>query len=99
LFAALTGRPNHSNTAHGLARASRLVAAYSLGLLAHEIAQTHPFAPAQAERAVNQTMYIQGFYPALQSVFGIHQTDHGNALSVGDYPILTGLAEMKQPQS
>ena len=36
------------------------------------------------------TASIQGFYSALQSVFDIHQTGHGNALSVGGYPILTG---------
>ena len=67
--------------------------------LAHEIAQMHPFALAQAKRAVNQTMDIQGFYSALQSVFDIHQTGHGNALSVGGYPILTGLTQMKKSQS
>ena len=66
--------------------------------LAHEIAQMHPFALAQAKRAVNQTVDIQGFYSALQSVFDIHQTGHGNALSVGGYPILTGLTEMKKSQ-
>ena len=66
--------------------------------LAHEIAQMHPFALAQAKRAVNQTVDIQGFYSALQSVFDIHQTGHGNALSVGGYPILTGLSEMKKSQ-
>jgi hypothetical protein len=29
-------------------------------------------------------------------VFDIHQTGHGNALSVGGYPVLTRLAEMKE---
>ena len=67
--------------------------------LAHEIAQMHPFALAQSKRAVNRTMDIQGFYSALQAVFDIHQTGHGNALSVGGYPILTGLSEMKKSQS
>ena len=67
--------------------------------LAHEIAQMHPFALAQAKRAVNRTMDIQGFYSALQSVFDIHQTGHGNALSVGGYPILTGLSDMKKSQA
>ncbi len=33
---------------------------------------------------------------AIQSVFDIHQTGHGNALSVSGYPILTHLAEMKE---
>ncbi|HCS26139.1 MAG TPA: enoyl-CoA hydratase [Spongiibacteraceae bacterium] len=64
--------------------------------LANEIAQMHPFALAQAKRAVNQTMDIQGFYTALQSVFDIHQTGHGNALAVGGYPILVDLDQMKK---
>ena len=63
--------------------------------LAHEIARMHPFALAQSKRAVNQTMDIQGFYSALQAVFDIHQTGHGNALSVGGYPVLMGLSDMK----
>ena len=63
--------------------------------LAHEIAEMHPFGLAQAKRAVNQTMDIQGFYNALQSVFDIHQTGHGNALSVSGYPILVNLDQMK----
>jgi enoyl-CoA hydratase/carnithine racemase len=64
--------------------------------LARQIAQMHPFALRQAKRAVNQTLDVQGFYAAIQSVFDIHQTGHGNALSVGGYPILTRLAEMKE---
>jgi hypothetical protein len=56
----------------------------------------HPFALAQAKRAVNQTMDIQGFYTALQAVFDIHQTGHGNALSVSGYPVLVNLEQMKQ---
>lgn len=64
--------------------------------LANEIAQMHPFALAQAKRAVNQTMDVQGFYTALQSVFDIHQTGHGNALSVGGYPVLVDLNQMKK---
>jgi enoyl-CoA hydratase/carnithine racemase len=64
--------------------------------LAAEIAKMHPFALAQAKRAVNQTLDIQGFYNALQAVFDIHQTGHGNALSVGGYPILVNLDQMKQ---
>lgn len=66
--------------------------------LAAEIAEMHPFALAQAKRAVNQTLDIQGFYNALQAVFDIHQTGHGNALSVGGYPILVNLEQMKQNQ-
>jgi enoyl-CoA hydratase/carnithine racemase len=64
--------------------------------LAAEIAEMHPFALAQAKRAVNQTVDIQGFYSALQAVFDIHQTGHGNALSVGGYPVLVNLDQMKQ---
>ena len=64
--------------------------------LARQIAQMHPFALRQAKRAVNQTLDVQGFYAAIHSVFGIHQTGHGNALSVGGYPILTRLADMKE---
>jgi enoyl-CoA hydratase len=64
--------------------------------LAAQIAQMHPFALAQAKRAVNQTMDVQGFYAALQSVFDIHQTGHGNALVVNGYPILVDLDQMKE---
>jgi enoyl-CoA hydratase/carnithine racemase len=64
--------------------------------LAAQIARMHPFALRQAKRAVNQTLDVQGFYAAIQSVFDIHQTGHGNALSVSGYPVLTRLAEMKE---
>ncbi|HEX9033405.1 MAG TPA: enoyl-CoA hydratase [Streptosporangiaceae bacterium] len=63
--------------------------------LAAQIAQMHPFALRQAKRAVNQTLDVQGFYAAIQSVFDIHQTGHGNAISHNGYPILTRLADMK----
>jgi enoyl-CoA hydratase len=63
--------------------------------LAAEIAEMDPFALRQAKRAVNQTLDVQGFYAAIQSVFDIHQTGHGNALSVSGLPILTLLDEMK----
>ncbi len=64
--------------------------------LAHQISQMHPFALAQAKRAVNQTQDVQGFYAAVQSAFDIHQTGHGNALAVNGYPILVNLDQMKQ---
>jgi enoyl-CoA hydratase/carnithine racemase len=67
--------------------------------LAAKIAEMHPFALAQAKRAVNQTMDVQGFYTALQSVFDIHQTGHGNALTVGGYPVLVALDQMKKTNS
>ncbi|WP_410050119.1 hypothetical protein, partial [Actinomadura sp. CNU-125] len=62
---------------------------------AGQIAQMHPFALRQAKRAVNQTLDVQGFYAAIQSVFDIHETGHGNALSVGGYPVLMRLDGMK----
>jgi len=64
--------------------------------LAHQISQMDPFALRQAKRAVNQTLDVQGFYAAIQSVFDIHETGHGNALSVTGYPVLTRLEGMKE---
>ncbi len=64
--------------------------------MAARIAQMHPYALAQAKRAVNQTQDIQGFHAALQAVFDIHSTGHGHALSVSGYPILVDLEQMKQ---
>jgi enoyl-CoA hydratase/carnithine racemase len=64
--------------------------------LAARIAKMPPFGLRQAKRAVNQTLDVQGFYAAIQSVFDVHQTGHGNALSVNGYPILVALEEMKQ---
>ena len=63
--------------------------------LAAQIARMHPFALRQAKRAVNQTLDVMGFYAAVQSVFDIHQTGHGHALSESGLPILTLLDEMK----
>jgi enoyl-CoA hydratase/carnithine racemase len=63
--------------------------------LAAEIATKHPFALRQAKRAVNQTLDVQGFYAAIQSVFDIHQTGHGHALSESGLPILLSLDGMK----
>jgi enoyl-CoA hydratase/carnithine racemase len=63
--------------------------------LAHDIARRNPFGLAQAKRAVNQTLDVQGYYAALQSVFDIHHTGHGNAISITGYPILADLEEMK----
>jgi enoyl-CoA hydratase/carnithine racemase len=67
--------------------------------LAAEIAEKDPFALRQAKRAVNQTLDVQGFYAAIQSVFDIHQTGHGNALSVTGLPIMMLLDGMKQQVS
>jgi enoyl-CoA hydratase/carnithine racemase len=63
--------------------------------LAEEIAAKHPFALRQAKRAVNQTLDVQGFYAAIQSVFDIHQTGHGHALSESGLPVLLTLDDMK----
>ncbi len=63
--------------------------------LALKIAQHDPFGLAQAKRAVNQTLDVQGYYAALQSVFDIHHTGHGNAMSITGQPILLGLDGMK----
>jgi enoyl-CoA hydratase len=63
--------------------------------LADQIAQKHPFALRQAKRAVNQTLDVQGFYAAIQSVFDIHQTGHGHALSESGLPVLVTLEAMK----
>jgi enoyl-CoA hydratase len=67
--------------------------------LAAQIAQMPPFALRQAKRAVNQTLDVQGFYAAIQSVFDVHQTGHGNALSHTGFPILTGISSVKNHQS
>ena len=63
--------------------------------LADQIAQKHPFALRQAKRAVNQTLDVQGFYAAIQSVFDVHQTGHGHALSESGLPVLVTLEAMK----
>ena len=57
-------------------------------------AQHNAFGLAQAKRAVNQTLDVQGYYAALQAVFDIHHTGHGNAITVGGYPVLMQLDEM-----
>jgi enoyl-CoA hydratase/carnithine racemase len=63
--------------------------------LAERIAAMPPFGLRMAKRAVNQTLDVQGFSTAIQSVFDIHEVGHGNALSVTGYPVLARLTEMK----
>lgn len=63
--------------------------------LAEQIARMPAFGLRQAKRAVNQTLDIQGFYAAVQAVFDIHQTGHGNAMTVGGWPVLVNLDGMK----
>ncbi|MBL7633320.1 enoyl-CoA hydratase [Frankia sp. CN6] len=64
--------------------------------LAAQIAKMPSFGLRQAKRAVNQTLDVQGFYAAIQSVFDVHSTGHGNALSVSGFPILVNLDQMKE---
>ena len=64
--------------------------------LAEQIAKMPTFALRQAKRAVNQTLDVQGFYAAIQSVFDIHQTGHGHAISESGLPVLMLLDGMKK---
>jgi len=95
-----TGRAVTASEAEQVGMVNRVVPLAELETatmdLARQIAQMHPFALRQAKRAVNQTLDVQGFYAAVQSVFDIHETGHGNALSVSGYPILTRLEDMKK---
>ncbi|MEH0580627.1 enoyl-CoA hydratase [Streptomyces sp. B21-108] len=95
-----TGRPLTAREAEQAGMVNQVVPLHELdaavGELAARIAAMPPFGLRQAKRAVNQTLDVQGFYAAVQSVFDIHQTGHGNALSVDGFPILTRLDEMKQ---
>ncbi len=94
-----TGRAMTAQEAEQVGMVTRVVPLEDLRAetraLALEIAQKHPFALRQAKRAVNQTLDVIGFYAAVQSVFDIHQTGHGNALSVSGLPILMLLDDMK----
>jgi enoyl-CoA hydratase/carnithine racemase len=94
-----TGRPVTAEEAAQVGMVNQVVPRDRLDAetreLALRIAEMPPFGLRQAKRAVNQTLDVQGFYAAIQSTFDIHQTGHGNALSVTGYPILTKLEEMK----
>jgi enoyl-CoA hydratase len=94
-----TGRPLTADEAEKVGMVNRVVSRDRLDGEARELAERIARMPAfglrQAKRAVNQTMDVQGFYAAIQSVFDIHQTGHGNALSVSGFPILAKLDEMK----
>lgn len=97
-----TGQRIDAQTAEKLGMVNRVVPRAELESrtleLANEIAQMHPFALSQAKRAVNQTLDIMGFYSSLQSVFDIHHTGHGNAMSItkGESAILMDLEGMKK---
>jgi enoyl-CoA hydratase/carnithine racemase len=94
-----TGRAMTAKEAEAIGMVTRVVPLEDLRsetrALAAEIAKRHPFALRQAKRAVNQTLDVQGFYAAIQSVFEIHQNGHGNALSESGLPILMTLDDMK----
>ncbi|MGI5330176.1 enoyl-CoA hydratase [Actinomadura nitritigenes] len=94
-----TGRPVTADEAEKVGMVNRVVPLDELEATAMElagrIAQMHPFALRQAKRAVNQTLDVQGFYAAIQAVFDVHQTGHGNALSDGGFPVLMRLDGMK----
>ena len=95
-----TGRPLTAEEAEKVGMVNQVVPREELDTatreLAERIAEMPAFGLRQAKRAVNQTLDVQGFYAAIQSVFDIHQTGHGNALSVSGYPILAKLDEMKE---
>lgn len=95
-----TGRAVTAEEARSVGMVNRVVPRAELHAatreLALSIARMHPFALRQAKRAVNQTLDVQGFYTAVQSVFDIHQTGHGHALSESGWPVLVGLQDMKQ---
>ena len=94
-----TGRPVTAAEAEQAGMVNKVVAREQLDAettaLAAKIAAMPSFGLRQAKRAVNQTLDVQGFYAAIQSVFDVHETGHGNALSVTGYPILAQLEEMK----
>jgi enoyl-CoA hydratase/carnithine racemase len=95
-----TGRSMSAEEAERLGMVTRVVPLDSLrdevAELAATIAQKHPFALRQAKRAVNQTLDVQGFYAAIQSVFDVHQTGHGHAISEAGFPVLMMLDGMKE---
>ncbi|WP_019927847.1 enoyl-CoA hydratase [Nocardia sp. BMG111209] len=94
-----TGRPVTAHEAEQVGMVNKVVARDQLDAearsWAEQIAKMPAFGLRQAKRAVNQTLDIQGFYAAIQSVFDIHQTGHGNALSVSGWPVLARLDDMK----
>jgi enoyl-CoA hydratase/carnithine racemase len=95
-----TGRAVTATEAEQVGMVNRVVPRADLDAETRALAATIAGMPAfglrQAKRAVNQTLDVQGFYAAIQSVFDVHQTGHGNALSVGGFPVLMHLDGMKE---
>lgn len=94
-----TQRPMLADEAHQIGLVREVVTRDELWTRTHElamqIAEHDAFGLAQAKRAVNQTLNAQGYYTALQSVFDVHSTGHGNAMSINGYPVLLRLDGMK----
>lgn len=94
-----TGRAINADEAKAVGMVNRVVPLEDLESatreLALEIAKKHPWALRMAKRAVNQTLDVQGFTTAIQSIFDVHQLGHGHAMTECGYPVLVGLNEMK----
>ncbi|MET7772602.1 enoyl-CoA hydratase [Nocardia sp. NPDC005366] len=94
-----TGRAILAEEAHRVGMVNKVVPRDELDSatreLATQIAAKHPFALRMAKRAVNQTLDIQGFTTAVQSVFDIHQLGHAHAISESGLPVLIALEGMK----
>lgn len=94
-----TGRSVDAEEARSIGMVNQVVPRADLDLatreLALKIARMHPFALRMAKRAVNQTLDVQGFTTAVQSVFDIHSLGHGHAISANGTPVLVGLDGMK----
>jgi enoyl-CoA hydratase/carnithine racemase len=67
--------------------------------LATEIAAMDRFGLAQAKRAVNQTLDVMGQYAALQAVFDVHWTGHGDAYARTGTHLVAGLEDVRRPGS
>ncbi|WP_067901590.1 enoyl-CoA hydratase [Nocardia vaccinii] len=98
-----TGRAVHAEEARQIGMVNKVVARDELDSatreLALQIAAKHPFALRAAKRAVNQTLDIQGFTTAVQSVFDIHQLGHAHAISETGQPVMIALDGMKKQVS
>ena len=95
-----TGRAMDAHEAKAVGMVNQVVPVDELQAAARTLAETiakkDAFALRMAKRAVNQTLDIQGFTNAVNSVFDMHELCHGNAITVCGYPILVDLEQMKQ---